>query len=593
MLRLNTEQLDWVLTQQRERLANALHKVVQVQWPAMAAKLGDRGAVFVDSALQQAHRHGLTQATHAARYVNLWCVWGPAFDDKPHFAWAADILRDPRRTSAVKIQQLVLHSREVLAKQASAVLDAKAFDAADAAMEAAPRSSEAAAWIEGSEMAQAEPRQPCDLIGFDLALGDQSWRHEYRLAWNGQAVLAQHMPYVPTPQRFRVDKAVSPGTPVLPRQVAALADKPQRGHKAWLHLRCVAQEVCDEHKHPRVEIQASPYGRVFEGRAARLIKWPLHSVSHGVNDAMAVSPNDVTGLCAEPAVSYQKLSANTCGLRSFGAPLGQQEALISVYPSDQWLAEFVVPPQAALQWPSASPHDTSAPARIRYECDARPLPTSQWDADWAKLTPQLIAGVDAWFNTLLRQEQFANTRLSVDPQLMHGQATWTWGAREAVTAEGSTGYLRAVAFVRMVACASQMQLQTELKLGGAHARIHLQAAGRAVLEADVLHETPEPPLPPTLAALQAKWHFPWVARVESLSSPQLVSMSLGAGSVLGGLVGEAGLRPRPNGLGWQWYCQLKLEPATLQLVLNDPLLGLTTVTQALWPAMVLLDWSAC
>jgi len=424
-------------------------------------------------------------------------------------------------------------------------------------------------------------------------LGDQSWRHEYRLAWNGQAVLAQHMPFVPPQQRYRVDKPVPPGTPVVPRQVAALADRPQRGHKAWLHMRCEAREVCDEHQHPRVEIKANPYGRVFEGRSAQLIKWPLHFAVDVSNDPTAQTNHDSMGLCAEPAVSYQMLTANTCGLRSFGAPLGQQEAQISVYPSDQWLADFVVPSQTALQWPSSSAHATSAPARIRYECDARPQPTTHWDADWAKLTPKLIEGVDAWFNALLRHEQFTNTQLSVDPQLMHGQATWTWGARELVTAEGSVGFLRVVSFVRMVACASQVHLQTELKHSGAHARIHLQASGRALLEADVSHEALEPPLPPTMAAVKSQWHFPWVARVESLSSPQLASMTLGAGSALGGLVGEAGLRPRPNGQGWQWYCQLKLEPATLQLVLNDPLLGLTTVTQTLWPAMVLLDWSAC
>jgi hypothetical protein len=284
--------------------------------------------------------------------------------------------------------------------------------------------------------------------------------------------------------------------------------------------------------------------------------------------------------------------ANTCGLRSFGAPLGQQEAQVSVYPADQWLAEFIVPPQAVLQWPSTGVRETSAPARIRFECDARPQMTATWQAEWARLTPALIEGMDAWFNALLRQEQFTNSRLSIDPQLMHGQATWTWGAREAVTADGSTGFLRAVAFVRMVACASQVQLQTELKHSGAHARIHLQATGQSMLEADVLQEAPEPALPQALAAVKSQWRFPWVAQIESLSSPQLASMALDGGSALGGLVGEAGLRPRPNGRGWQWYCQLKLEPATLRLELNDPLLGLSTVILPLWPAMVLLDWSA-
>ena len=29
-----------------------------------------------------------------ARYASLWCIWGPAFDGKPAFAWAAEILAD-------------------------------------------------------------------------------------------------------------------------------------------------------------------------------------------------------------------------------------------------------------------------------------------------------------------------------------------------------------------------------------------------------------------------------------------------------------------------------------------------------------------
>jgi|GEM_PF-5235717 len=97
MLRLSAEQHDWLLHLQRERLARALARVLKTQWPVLAAKLGDRQEAFVDAALQQAQRHGLLEPAHAARYVNLWCVWGPAFDDKPGFEWAAEILRDEHR----------------------------------------------------------------------------------------------------------------------------------------------------------------------------------------------------------------------------------------------------------------------------------------------------------------------------------------------------------------------------------------------------------------------------------------------------------------------------------------------------------------
>lgn len=585
MLRLSAEQFDWILTQQRERLAQALMGVLTTQWPSLATKLGDRSAAFIDTALQQAHRCGLTQATHAARYVNLWCVWGPAFDDKADFAWAADILQDDRRTSAVKIQQLVLHSRDVLEKRAAAGMGVKELDAADVAMESAVQAVSVAAWIEGTQTLQAEPRQPCDLTGFDLALGDQTWRQEYRLAWNGKAVLAQHMPFLPPAQRYRIDVPLPPGVPVPRREVAALAEPPQKGHRAWLHLRCEVADVCDEHEHPRVEIKANPSGRVFAGRHAHLIKWPLYYI----NETSA----ELSGLCRELPAQPVLVFAETCGLRRMGAPLGTQEAMVSVYPAAQWLAEFSTAAQPVVHLPRISEADAPVPARIGLACDGRSRTVSSWEAGWAAMPAALAQGVETWYNTLSRDESLLAPRLTFDPQLMHGQAAWTWGAREAVTGSGSMGFLRVAAILRMVACASDAVLKTELKHGGAHARITLQATGRAVMAHDVVHESPEKPLADALSQLTVQWRFPWTVQVESLSSPQLATLAGADSSTLGALTGEAGLRPCPDGKGWQWFCRLKLEPAVLNLTLSDPLLGVTAAVQrTLWPAMVLLDWSA-
>ncbi len=175
MLRLTHEQLDWVLEQQRARLALALATTIQTRWPQLAKQLGDRAAAFVDGALQQAQRHGLVHPSHAVRYVNLWCVWGPAFDDKPGFEWATDIVRDPRRSAAVKIQQLVMQTRDILTARPNPALGVEAFDAADAAMEAAIAQPGAMPWLEGyQQLRVAEPRTACDLTSFDMALGDQS-----------------------------------------------------------------------------------------------------------------------------------------------------------------------------------------------------------------------------------------------------------------------------------------------------------------------------------------------------------------------------------------------------------------------------------
>ena len=58
------------------------------------------------------------------------------------------------------------------------------------------------------------------------------------------------------------------------------------------------------------------------------------------------------------------------------------------------------------------------------------------------------------------------------------------------------------------------------------------------------------------------------------------------------LRGELGLRPRPDGAGWAWYCLVKLEAALVPLRVSDPQAGQTIIQRDLWPETVLLDWSA-
>ena len=62
------------------------------RWPAMPERLAARYPAFVDLAVQQALDKGLARAASVARYVNLCFVWGPAFDDKAGFEWAAAML---------------------------------------------------------------------------------------------------------------------------------------------------------------------------------------------------------------------------------------------------------------------------------------------------------------------------------------------------------------------------------------------------------------------------------------------------------------------------------------------------------------------
>jgi hypothetical protein len=611
MLRLSAEQYDWVLSEQRQRLARSLTALLAQLWPALAQKLGDRAEVFMDAALQQASRYGLVEPAHVARYANLWCVWGPAFDDKPGFEWAMEILHDDRRSPAIKAQQLVMHSRDVLVQRAAPGLTPEQFDAADAAMEAAVAKPGAQPWIEGTAGVLAQPRQACDLTAFDVALGDQGWRQEYRLAWSGQGALISLAPVSVVPQRFRTDTPLLPGVEATPRQIAVMAQLPEHGHKAWLHVRCAIDAVCDDHVHPRVELKSDAGMQVFMGAAARLIKTPLHCAKPfvppkppgsgaapkaSVAQAKPGAPINVLvdegALCKEPAPRYLNISAQTCGLRRTGAPLGNQEAVLSIYPADQWLAEFKTSPQPLWSWPVQGARDVTAAPIVRLERDGRPLPVQSWQHALASLPEALANGIDGWFNELNRSEVLLSPRIEITPNLMHGSSVWTWGAREQVGPEGSTGFLRAQAFVRLVACASELAVMGELRIAGAHARVHALSKGQTLFHGDLLRETPDAELPALLSTLKATWRHPMVVEVDALSSPELAVLSEAAGSQCGALVGEAGLRPRPDAQGWQWYVQLKLEPCVLALQIDDPMLGQQLLKRTLWPATTLLDWSA-
>lgn len=610
MLRLSAEQHDWLQGLQRERLAQALARVFKTQWPALATKLGDRLPAFVEAALQQAERHGLHEPAHAARYANLWCVWGPAFDDKPGFEWAIEILRDEHRPAAVKVQQLAMRSRDELAQRPAAGVKAEQFDAADAALEAVTQGPEAAPWIEPLP-GQSQPRQVCDMTAFDVALGDQGWRQEYRLALSGGSVLVNRAPVTAAPQRYRTDTPPVPGTEVSPRQIAALAYPASRGHKAWLHLRCAIDTVCDAHVHPRIEFKSDAGGQVFAGMPARLVKAPLHaaeefippkapagappsaaSTAQGKPGAPVATPVTEGALCRERPPRYVQITACTCGLRRAGAPLGAQEVVLSILPAEQWFAEFKPLPQPSWQWPHQGARESAPPPLVRLERDGQPLPVSAWQQGFARLGEAFVNGMDGWHQQLLREEVLLAPRLEAVPQLMHGLAAFTWGAREAVTPEGSSGFLRAQLIARLVACATELTVMGDLRHAGTHARVRLHATGRALLEADLLREQPEPALAEGLMAVKVQWSHPFAVELDALSQPGLSTVFEGAGSKPGALVGEAGLRPRADGQGWQWYLKLALEPCELALTVCDPLRGTQTARRTLWPAITLVDWSA-
>jgi hypothetical protein len=93
----------------------------------------------------QGRRHGFAAAPELAGYASLWCIWGPAFEAKPAFAWAAEILTDRRRSPALKLHQLAHRTHQELLRIAPAsngqapTVTAPEFDAALASVDAKMR----------------------------------------------------------------------------------------------------------------------------------------------------------------------------------------------------------------------------------------------------------------------------------------------------------------------------------------------------------------------------------------------------------------------------------------------------------------------
>jgi hypothetical protein len=272
--------------------------------------------------------------------------------------------------------------------------------------------------------------------------------------------------------------------------------------------------------------------------------------------------------------------------------LGEQQAVVAIYPADQWLLEVKTAPQPHWHWPESQAKAAALPPVVRLERDGVAQASSDWSRAWAQMSNALLDGLTAWYQALGKAEVLLNPRLDIEPGLMHGSMAWTWGMRDVVNDQGSSAFLRAQALIRLVACSTNLEVAGELRHLGAHARIRLHAQGKAVLEHELTHESPEAGLPEQLAALKATWRFPFEVEVEALSSPGLATVCRAPGGSAGAVVGELGLRPRPDGAGWAWYCKLKLEASLVPLTIMDPQTGQTTIQRDLWPETVLLDWSA-
>jgi hypothetical protein len=580
MLRLTHEQSDLLAQLTVRRQAAAVSTMLAQAWPAVTERLKDRWPAFVEAAMQQARRHGVSDLPSMAHFAGLWCLWGAAFEDKPGFEWAHEILADPRRSPPLKVHQLMVHTRDELqrrqpASSASAAgVTLKQFDATAAVVETQAALLAAARAVFVSEEPPVRIKA-CDLAGVDLMLTEAEGVEEYR-------------PVGGTWQRVPVAKLALPPvhltrSPEEPISFALLSNPLRGGPVARLNLRTEAHAVCDPRVHPEVVHQNAQGRLAWKGRDTGRLSLALY--------AATPEPGPLRGIGAACVPDVQTVSAATCGMRDAGAPFGDLSLTLQVFPATQWLTEVRHAAWPTLHWPASGEVETATPASCRLEADGKPRDAAAWQKSWASLRNAFSQGMEKMFNAWSRSMVAGSPRLEVQAELLSGQAGITWGYRRSAA---DLAELRVEGLLDMLAASLDVHLSGEIDIGGARARIHLSAKGRSELRMPLLELGAKGDDDKSLAAAQRTWQFPFMLEVEPIASAELTTLSAAPAppALLGRISGKCGLRPRPDTAGSQWFCSVALEPVTATLIGRDPIIGAATHTLALLPAMPLLDWSA-
>lgn len=582
MLRLTHEQIEIVERLLLRRHAAGVAAVLQQTWPAVSERLKDRWPAFVEAALQHAHRHGVAEVTDLARFASLWCLWGAAFDDKPGFEWAREILADERRPASLKVHQLMHRTREELARQRPAapsavpVVTLAQFDAALAAVEA-KMATQALARAVFLDVRPAPPIKACDLATIDMIVAEVENLQEYRL--NGGVWQRVAAP--------RLGLAAQQWTraPDEPTALSVPSHALRAGPAARLNLKVQPLAVCDPRVHPEV-VHHTAQGRLaWKGRDAARLSLALYAKA-------AEAPDPKTGpdgIAAAAPPDPQQVQIASCGLRDAGAPFGDVAIALRVYPATQWLTELRHTGFPALAWPNPPSGEAPGAATCKLEADGLPRDTSAWQRGWASLQSQFRAGMEKLFNAWARQVEGA--RLEVEASPLVGQAGLTWGWRRTAA---DAVVMRTEGQIEMLACALELRLAGEVVMGGGRARLLLACKGRSELRQLVAQLGEAAEEGQGLAAAKRVFRFPFTLEVEPLAAGDTTTLYAlpVPEAMLGAVAGECGLRPRPDGKGQQWHFSLRIEPVTVALTSADPILGGGRRQKALLPALPLVDWSA-
>lgn len=581
---LNLEQAKRLQAVQAERDRRQLAQSLVAAFPALAERAGDRLGALVAHGEQRAAAHGLTHALAVARYLACWVALGTEFETRGGHTWALDLLSDRARSEGAKAFQLVRRCREELQRLlaaggpgASELPKLADFDRAISHLDDALRQLGVMGSLErGARLALG---QPCDIDAVEWREHEVLPRPPYRFE-RGQWSRAggDSMPAAPV-----VITAADPAA--WPARLSLLGDDPS-GQPARLRLRLRAGHCCDPAVHPRV-LQFTDTG---------LLEWRGPHTHELVLSQHAPLPDPAPPKALQPALAQSggprlgRLQLASCGLREQGSALGELVTDWCVYPAAQHWMLWRREAAPDRQWSTdAAPAPHAPRAACIIERDGQRLDASAWQAGLQALDAQLEQGLERLFTAWCREGGFEQPQMAAEPAVLCGDAGLAWGWLPAAEGVAGTPGHRVAGQLNLVAARLSLRLSGQLALGGSLSQWRLHCAGQVPLSAqwDATAAEGQGALPPAGAQVAIRLPLALQVDVAATETACMVDASLVAGAV----VGQCGLRPRPDGLGWQWFARLAVEPVHAQCRVSDPLLGLLQWRRALLPAMTLVDWS--
>lgn len=581
---LNVEQATRLQALQAQRDRRHLAQAMTDAFPALAAKAGDRLDALIAHGEQRAAAYGLTHALALARYLACWVVLGTEFESRSGHTWALDLLDDRSRSEGAKVFQLVCRCREELQRLleagGSATSDLPKLVDFDFAINQLDEQFRALG-VMGSlkRGTRLTLGQACDIDAIELREHDappiQIYRFEHGQWSRFSGNTAQAVPVV-------VTAAAAEQWPVR----LSMLGQPPSGLPAQLRLRLRAGNCCDPATHPRV-VQFTETG-LFDWRGAQTADLVLfqHAPEPDPPPPKALRPQ----LGYSGGARFGRLQLSSCGLREQGASMGELATDWCVYPSAQLWMLWRREAAPERQWSTAAttpPHQPRAACII--ESDGQRLDATGWQAGLQMLDTQLDQGLERIFTAWCREGAFEQPQMVAEPALLCGDFGLTWGWLPSAEGLCGTPCHRVAGQMELIAARLSLRLSGQLKLGESqsHWRLHCSGQVPLAVQWDLAAGGGGAELPPPDA--QVAFRLPFVLQVDAAANES--ACMLDASLVAGAVVGQCGLRQRSDGMGWQWFARMAIEPVHVQCRVSDPLLGLLHWRRMILPEMALVDWS--